>query len=105
MSLTDSMQMLKNDIKSSRQKRRQDLKAIKEDTRQLQRATHRTIADNEKTRQEEAKMEKRELETFTQDLGEDVTHLRREFRREQAEVAKEIMAAAAVWHGKAIKDK
>ena len=101
MSLIDSMQMLKNDIRSDRQKRRQDFKAIREDTRELKRATHRMIADNERTRKEEAEMEERKLKTFTHDLGHDVAAQLKEFRQEQAEVKKEIAGASAVWHGKA----
>jgi len=41
MNLIDSMQMLKDDIKSGRQKRRQDLKTIKQTTKQLQQDTHK----------------------------------------------------------------
>ncbi len=101
MSLIDSMQILKEDIKSTRQKRKQDLKAIKEDTRKLQQDTHRMVDDAERTRKEEAKTEARKLAASTKDLTEDVAVLCRGFRQDQKEVRKEILSASAVWHGKA----
>ena len=101
MNLINSMQILKDDIKSGRQKRRQDLKTIKQATKQLQQDTHRMVADSERIRREEASNEKRKLNAFTKDLEQDVVVLRKGFRQDQAEVRKEILTAGSIWHGKA----
>lgn len=100
MSLIDSMQMLKDDIKSSRQKRRQDFKMIKQNTRQIQQDTHKRLADAERARREEAGGERRKLADFTKDLKGGVTVLRRGFRQNQKEVRNEILTAGAIWQGK-----
>ena len=99
MNLIDSMQMLKDDIKSGRQKRRQDLKTIKQVTKQLQQDTHRMVADSERIRREEAKNEGRKLSAFTKDLEQDVVVLRKGFRQDQKELRKEILTAGEVWRG------
>jgi len=100
MSLIDSMQTLKSEIKASRGKRKQDLKNTRQDARKVQQDTRRTIAGFEKTRQEEAKSLTRDLTSFTKDLSRDVDTLRQGFRQDQAEVRKEILTASSVWHGK-----
>ena len=101
MSLIDSMQMLKDDIKSGRQKRRQDLKTIKQATKQLQQDAHRMVADSERTRREEANSERRKLTAFTKDMGQDVAVLRKGFRQDQKELREEVLTAGAVWRGTA----
>lgn len=101
MSLIDSMQTLKDDIKSGRQKRRQDLKTIKQMTKQLQQDTHKRLAEEEKARKEEAEVEKRRLAAFTKDLEQDVGVLRKGFRQDQKELRDEILTAGAVWRGTA----
>ena len=101
MNLINSMQILKDDIKSGRQKRRQDIKTIKQATKQLQQDTHKMVADSEKVRREEANSERKKLTAFTKDLEQDVVVLRKGFRQDQAEVRKEALGASRVWHGKA----
>lgn len=101
MNLINSMQILKDDIKSGRQKRRQDIKTIKQATKQLQQDTHKMVADSEKVRREEANSERKKLTAFTKDLEQDVVVLRKGFRQDQAEVRKEILTAGSIWHGKA----
>ena len=101
MKLINSMQTLKDDIRSGRQKRRQDIKTIKQDTKQLAQDTHKMVADSERNRREEASNEKRKLNAFTKDLEQDVVVLRKGFRQDQAEVRKEISTASSIWHGKA----
>lgn len=100
MSLINSMQTLKNEIKASRGKREQDLKDIKRDTKQVQQDARRTIAGFEKTRQEEAENLTRDLTSFTKDLSQDVGTLRHGFRQDQAEVRKDVLGASRVWHEK-----
>ncbi len=101
MSLINSMQTLKNEIRASRGKRRQDLKDIKQATSQVQQDARRTIAGFEKTRQEEAENLTRDLTSFTKDLSQDVGNLRHGFRQDQAEVREDVLGASRVWHGKA----
>lgn len=100
MNLIDSMQMLKDDIKSGRQKRRQDLKTIKQVTKQLQQDTHKMVAGSERTRREEANSERGKLTAFTKDLEQDVAVLRKGFRQDQKELREEILTAGVVWRGK-----
>ena len=100
MSLINSMQTLKNEIRASRGKRRQNLKDIKQATSQVQQDARRTIAGFEKTRQEEAENLTRDLTSFTKDLSQDVDTLRHGFRQDQTEVRKEVLTASRVWHGK-----
>ena len=47
MSLIDNMQTLKDEIKVSRGRRKQDLKNIRRDTKQIQQDSQRTISDFE----------------------------------------------------------
>ena len=101
MNLINSMQMLKDDIKSGRQKRRQDLKTIKQATKQLQQDTHSMVADSERTRREEANNERRKLTAFTKGLEQEVVVLRKGFRQDQKELRKEILTAGKVWAGTA----
>lgn len=101
MNLINNMQTLKDDIKSGRQKRRQDLKTIKQTTKQLQQDAHKRIAEEEKIRKEEAEAEKRKLAAFTRDLEQDVGVLRKGFRQDQKELREEILTAGAVWRGTA----
>ena len=99
MNLINNMQTLKDDIKSGRQKRRQDLKTIKQTTKQLQQDAHKRIAEEEKIRKEEAEAEKRKLAAFTRDLEQDVGVLRKGFRQDQKELREEILTAGEVWAG------
>ena len=101
MNLIDSMQMLKDDIKSGRQKRRQDLRTIKQTTKQLQQDTHKRITEEEKIRKEEAEAGKRKLAAFTKDLEQDVGVLRKGFRQDQKELREEILTAGEIWRGTA----
>lgn len=100
MSLIDSMQTLKNEIKASRGKRKQDLKDIRQSASQVQQDSRRAIAGFEKTRQEEAEILTRDLTSFTKALSQDVDTLRHGFRQDQAEVRKDVLGASRVWHGK-----
>ena len=100
MSLINSMQTLKNEIKASRGKREQDLKDIKQAASQVQQDARKAIAGFEKARQEEAENLTRDLTSFTKDLSQDVDPLRQEFRQDQAEVRKDVLGASRVWHGK-----
>jgi len=101
MNLINNMQTLKDDIKSGRQKRRQDLKTIKQTTKQLQQDAHKRIAEEEKIRKEEAEAEKRKLAAFTRDLEQDVGVLRKGFRQDQKELREEILTAGEIWRGTA----
>lgn len=105
MSLINSMQTLKDEIRASRGKRRQDLKGIKQVTSQVQQDARRVIAGFEKTRQEEAENLTRDLTSFTKDLSNDVDSLRQGFRQDQAEVREDVLGASRVWHGKASADE
>ena len=100
MSLIDSMQTLRDDIKVSRVRRRQDLKDIRRDTKQVQQDSQRTISDFEKTRKEKAEDIAQDLTSFTKGLTEDVDTLRKNFRQNQAEVRKDVLGVSRVWHGK-----
>jgi len=106
MNLINGMQVLKDEIVSSRGGRKQDIKVIKQDTRRLGQDTHKMIANSEKNRREQAKEEKRkrvafagELADSTKDLGEKVAVLRKGFRRDQKELKEEILTAGEVWAG------
>lgn len=99
MSLIDSMQTLKSEIKSSRGKRRQDLKDIRQVTSQVQQDSRRAIAGFKQTRQEEAKNLNRDLTSFTKDLSNTVDTLRQGFRQDQAEVREDVLGASRVWRG------
>lgn len=99
MSLINSMQTLKNEIRASRGKRKQDLKDIKLATSQVQQDSRRTIAGFQKARQEEAEKLTRDLTSFTKDLSNDVDSLRQGFRQDQAEVREDILGASRVWQG------
>ena len=101
MSLIDSMQTLKDEIKVSRGRRKQDMEDIKRDTKQIQRDSQRTISDFEKTRKQKAKDLAQKLTSFVKGLIEDVDTLRKNFRQDLAEVRKEVLGASRVWHGKA----
>lgn len=107
MSLIDSMQTLKDEIKVSHGRRRQDLKNIRRDTKQVQQDSQRTISDFEKIRKEKAENLAQELTSFTKDLTENVDTLRKNFRQDQADVRKEVLTASKLWHGKvsATKDE
>lgn len=100
MSLIDSMQTLKDEIKVSRGRRRQDLKDIRRDTKRVQQDSQKTISDFGKIRKEKSENLTRELTSFTKDLTEDVDTLRKNFRQDQADVRKEVLTASKLWHGK-----
>ena len=100
MSLIDSMQTLKDKIKVSRGRRKQDLEDIRRDTKQIQQDSQRTISDFEKTRKEKAENLAQELTSFTKGLTEGVDTLRKNFRQDQADVRKEVLTASKLWHGK-----
>lgn len=108
MNLINNMQALKDEIVSSREGRKQDIKAIRQETRRLGQDTHKTIANSEKNRREQAKEEKRKRVAFargladsTKDLGEKVAVLRKGLRRNQKELREEILTAGEVWAGTA----
>jgi uncharacterized protein YicC (UPF0701 family) len=99
MSLIDGMQTLKNEIRASRGKRRQDLKNIKQDTRGVQQDAREALADFKETRQEEAKNLAKDLTSFTENLTADVNTLQKGFRQDQAKVRKDVLGASRVWAG------
>jgi gas vesicle protein len=101
MSLIEGMQTLKKEIKVSRGRRKQDLKAVREDTEQVRQDTRRAISDFKETRKEEAENLARDLTSFAKDLTRDVSALREEFRQDQTAVREEVLAARAIWHGTA----
>ena len=112
MNLINGMQVLKDEIVSSRGGRKQDIKVIKQDTRRLGQDTHKMIANSEKNRKEQAKEEKRkrvafagELADSTRDLGEKVAVLRKGLRRNQKELREEILTAGEVWRGENKKNE
>ena len=99
MSLIEDMQKLKDEIRASRGRRRQDLRDIRRDTKQIKQDSQRTIAGFEKTRQEEAENLTRDLASFTKDLSHDVKTLRQGFQQDQKEVRKDVLGASRVWAG------